>query len=99
MKLPREFKLIYTALHDQAEYFSFDPGRALHREGQLVSLQRNGPPLPVTTSQAAVWLSTIKGMEHRKGDVSFYQFCIGRMITIALEASLRVKRGDARASS
>ena len=23
MKLPREFKLIYTALHDQAEYFSF----------------------------------------------------------------------------
>jgi hypothetical protein len=23
MKLPREFKLIYTALYDQAEYFSF----------------------------------------------------------------------------
>lgn len=54
MKLPREFRLIYTALHDQAEYFSsaerfLTLDELYIAEGQLVSFKRNGPPLPVTT--------------------------------------------------
>lgn len=50
MKLPREFRLIYTALHDQAEYFSsaerfLTLDELYIAEGQLVFFQKKRTPI------------------------------------------------------
>lgn len=99
MKLPREFRLIYTALHDQAEYFSsaerfLTLDELYIAEGQLVFFQKKRTPIAgydIASGRLAQCYKKEWSIE--KGDVSFYQFCVGRMITIALEAKPAVKKG------
>ena len=63
-------------------------------EGQLVFFQKKRTPIAgydIASGRLAQYYKKVWSIE--KGDVSFYQFCIGRMITIALEAKPAVKKG------
>ena len=99
MKLPREFKLIYTALYDQAEYFSsaerfLTLDELYVEEGKLIFFQKKRTAIAgydIASGRLSQYYKKEWSIE--KGDVSFYQFCVGRMITIALEAKPEVKKG------
>ena len=99
MKLPREFKLIYTALYDQAEYFSsaerfLTLDELYVEEGKLIFFQKKRTAIAgydIASGRLSQYYKQEWSIE--KGDVSFYQFCVGRMITIALEAKPEVKKG------
>lgn len=96
---PSELKQIYIAIHNQAEYFTaqehFLPLDEIYIvQGILVFFQKKRNPVAgydLQTGQLARYYKKEWSIE--RSDMCCYQFCIGRMLTIALEHKPSVKKG------
>lgn len=99
IKFPNELKAIYTALHNQTEYFTatehFIPLDEIYAEqGTLVFFKKRRSPI-AGYDMASGRLSRYykKEWNIEPSDFSCYQFCVGRIITIALENKPICKKG------
>lgn len=99
VSVPKELKLIYIAIHNQEEYFSgaehFLPLDEIYVEqGTIVFCKKKRTPIAgydMETGCLARYYKKEWNVE--PGDMSCYQFCIGRIITMALENKAVVKKG------
>lgn len=96
---PSELKQVYTAIHRQTEYFSavehFLPLDELYVEqGILVFFKKKRSPVAgydLKGGQLARYCK--KEWRIERSDMCCYQFCIGRVLTIALEHKPVMKKG------
>lgn len=99
---PRELKQIYTAIHGQTEYFSavehFLPLDELYVEqGILVFFKKKRSPIAGYDLKGGQLARYSKKEWHiERSDMCCYQFCVGRILTIALEHKPVVKKGRCR---
>jgi len=99
VSLPKELKLIYTAIHDQEEYFAstehFLPLDEIYAEqGILVFFKKKKVPVAgydIESGRLAQYYK--KEWNIDKSGFCCYQFCVGRMITISLENRPVFKKG------
>ncbi len=97
--LPKELKLIYTAIYKQEEYFAcaehFLPLDEIYVEyGILVFFKKKRAPIAgyeITSGRLAQYYKKEWNIE--KSGFCCYQFCVGRMLTIALENKPVFKKG------
>lgn len=89
--LPKELKQIYTAIHNQAEYFTcaehFLPLEEIYIEdGIIVFFKKKRTPIAGYDIESGCLARCYKKeWSIGQGDICCYQFCVGRMLTIALE--------------
>ncbi|MDE7271783.1 MAG: hypothetical protein K2N95_01810 [Lachnospiraceae bacterium] len=96
---PAELKLVYTAIHNQGEYFAgvehFLPLDDIYIEqGIIVFFKKKRAPIAgydIESGCLAHYYKREWGIE--KSDFCCYQFCVGRMLTIALENKPVIKKG------
>lgn len=97
--LPRELKQIYTAIHGQEEYFAcaehFLPlDEMCVEQGILVFFKKKRTPIAGYDMERGCLVQYYKREWHTEwGGGCCYQFCVGRMITIALEHKPVFKKG------
>ncbi len=97
--LPKELKLIYTAIHNQEEFFEstehFLPLDEIYVEqGIVVFFKKKRTPVAGYDMESGCLARYYKKeWSIEKGDFCCYQFCVGRMLTIALENKPVVKKG------
>lgn len=100
--LPEELKKVYTAIHGREEYFSaaehFLPLDELYTEqGLLVFFQKKRTPIAGYDMESGCLAEYYKKEWHTEsGGFSCFQFCTGRMVTIALETKPVFKKGRCR---
>lgn len=101
---PSELKQIYTAIHSQKEYFTA-PEHFLSMDelyvdqGILVFFKKKRSPVAgydLKTGQLARYCKKEWCVE--RSDICCYQFCVGRMVTIALDHKPAVKKGRCKGS-
>ena len=99
ISLPRELKRIYTAIYDQQEYFEsaehFLPLDEIYvDQGIIVFFKKKQTPVAGYDIESGC-LSRYckKEWDIERGDICCYQFCAGRMLTIALENRPVVRKG------
>ena len=96
---PAELKLIYTAIHNQEEYFSnvehFLPlGEIYTEQGIIVFFKKKRTPIAGYDIKSGCLAQYYKREWHiEKSGFCCYQFCVARMLTIALENKPAVKKG------
>ena len=96
---PAELKLIYTAIHSQEEYFSnvehFLPlGEIYTEQGIIVFFKKKRTPIAGYDIESGRLAQYYKREWHiEKSGFCCYQFCVSRMLTIALENKPVVKKG------
>ncbi len=96
---PAELKLIYTAIHNQEEYFSsvehFLPLDEIYVEqGILVFFKKKRAPIAGYDIESGRLTQYYKREWHiEKSGFCCYQFCVGRILTIALENKPVFKKG------
>lgn len=99
ISLPKELKQIYTAIHNQEEYFtSAEHFLAMNEiyieQGIIVFFKKKRTPVAgydVESGRLAIYYK--KEWKIEKGYICCYRFCVGRMLTIALENKPVVKKG------
>lgn len=100
--LPKELKQIYTAIHGQGEYFEaaehFLPLDEIYAEqGILVFFKKKRTPIAGYDMERGYLVQYYKREWHiERGGFCCYQFCVGRMVTIALEHKPVFKKGRCR---
>lgn len=100
--LPEELKKVYTAIHGREEYFlaaeHFLPLDELYTEqGLLVFFQKKRTPVAGYDMESGCLAEYYKKEWHtERGGFSCFQFCTGRMVTIALETKPVFKKGRCR---
>lgn len=96
---PAELKLIYTAIHNQEEYFAnaehFLPLREIYAEqGIIVFFKKKRTPIAGYDIESGRLAQYYKREWHiERSGFCCYQFCVARMLTIALENKPVVKKG------
>ena len=101
---PEELKLIYTAIHHQEEYFAgaerFLPLDEIYEEqGIIVFFKKKRAPIAgyeIRGGRLAQYYKREWNIE--RSGFSCYQFCAGRMLTIALENKPVFKKGRCKGS-
>ena len=99
VSFPAELKLIYTAIHSQEEYFSnvehFLPlGEIYTEQGIIVFFKKKRTPIAGYDIESGRLAQYYKREWHiEKSGFCCYQFCVSRMLTIALENKPVVKKG------
>ena len=99
ISLPKELKQIYTAIHNQEEYFTsvehFLPLNEIYIEqGIIVFFKKKRVPVAgydIESGRLAFYSK--KEWIIEESYICCYQFCVGRMLTIALENKPVVKKG------
>ena len=99
ISLPKELKLTYTAIHNQEEYFT-SAEHFLHldeiyvEQGIIVFFKKKRTPVAGYDIKSGCLAKYYKKeWDIWLGDFCCYQFCVGRMLTIALESKPVVKKG------
>ena len=100
--LPKELKQIYTAINNQEEYFTsqehFLPLNEIYvHQGIIVFFKKKRTPVAgynMESGQLARYYKKEWYIEY--GDFCSYQFCVGRMLAIALESKPVVKKGKCK---
>lgn len=91
ISLPKELKQIYTAIHNQEEYFTsaehFLPLDEIYTvDGIIVFFKKKRVPVAGYDIESGCLARYYKKEWNIElGDICCYQFCVGRMLTIALE--------------
>lgn len=99
ISLPRELKLIYTAINGQEEYFvgteHFLPLNEIYVEQEIiVFFQKKRMPVAGCDMKSGCLARNYKKEWNKEwGDMCCYQFCVGRMLTIAMEGKPVFKKG------
>lgn len=102
--MPPELKLIYSALHDQPQYFTgtehFLPLNELYIEqGILVFFSKKRSPAAGYDLKSGCLAKYYKKEWNIEcGDMCCYQFCTGRILTIALENKPVFRKGRCKGS-
>lgn len=99
ISLPKELKQIYIAIHNQEEYFTsvehFLPLNEIYIvQGIIVFFKKKRAPVAgydIESRCLAIYYK--KEWKIEKDYICCYQFCVGRMLTIALENKPVVKKG------
>lgn len=99
ISLPKELKQIYTSIRNQTEYFMsvehFLPLDEIYIEqGIIVFVKKKRTPVAgydMESGRLARYYKKEWNIE--QGDICCYQFCVGRMLTIALENKPVLRRG------
>lgn len=99
ISLPKELKQIYMAIYNQEEYFTsvehFLPLNELYIvQGILVFFKEKQAPVAgynLESGRLARYCKKEWNIE--PGDICCYQFCVGRMLTIALKSKPVFKKG------
>ncbi len=104
LSLPRELKQIYAAIHNHEAYFTgaehFLPLDEIYTEqGILVFFKKKRTPV-AGYDMASGCLAGYDKKEWciEPGDVCCYQFCVGRILTIALENKPVTRKGRCKGS-
>lgn len=99
ISVPKELKLIYTAIHNQEEYFAspehFLPLDEMYVEqGIIVFFKKKRTPVAGYDMESGCLARCYK-KEWSVEECGFccYQFCVGRMLTIALENKPVFRKG------
>ena len=96
---PEELKLIYSAIQNQAEYFAnvehFLPlGEIYTEQGIIVFFKKKRAPIAGYDIESGRLAQYYKKEWHiENSSFCCYQFCVARMLTIALENKPVVKKG------
>jgi len=97
--LPKELKRIYEAIRGQEEYFT-GPERFLHldelyvEQGTIVFFKKKRTPVAgYDLASGCLALYYKKEWTIDRGGFCCYQFCVGRMVTMALEHKPVFKKG------
>lgn len=104
LKFPQELELIYTAIHNQEEYFTgaehFLPLDELYVEqGVLVFFKKKRTPLAGYDLESGRLAGCCKKQwEVFEGDECVYQFCIGWILRIAISNKPVVRKGRCKGS-
>lgn len=99
VSMPRELKRIYMAICGQEEYFTgvehFLPLDEIYIEqGIIVFFKKKRTPVAgFDTGSGCLARYYKKEWSTETGDICCYQFCVGRMITIALENKPAKRKG------
>lgn len=99
ISLPGELKLVYAAIHDQEEYFAgaehFLPADEIYVEqGIIVFYQKKRTPAAgYDMKRGCLAKYYRKEWSTDWGDLCCYQFCVGRMLTTALEGKPVFRKG------
>lgn len=99
VSFPKELRLIYTAIHNQQEYFAseehFLPLDEIYEDqGIIVFFKKKRIPIAgYDKGSGCLARYYKKEWDIGQGDFCCYQFCVGRMLTIALESKPVVKKG------
>jgi len=102
--MPPELKLIYSALHDQPQYFAgtehFLPLNELYIEqGILVFFRKKRNPLAGYDLKSGCLARYYKKeWDIERSDMCCYQFCTGRILTTALENKPVFRKGRCKGS-
>lgn len=102
IKMPRELRLIYTAMDGQEEYFSgaehFLPLDEIYVEQEIVVFysKKRTPVAGYHKKSGCLARYYKKQWTAEQGDCCCYQFCVGRMLTTALENKPAVRKGRCR---
>lgn len=99
ISLPKELKQIYMAIHNQEEYFAsvehFLPLNEIYIvQGIIVFFKKKRAPVAgydIESGRLAIYYKKEWNIE--QGYFCCYQFCVSRMLTIALENKPVVKKG------
>lgn len=102
LPFPKELKLIYTAIHNQKEYFTsvehFLPLDEIYVEQNIiVFFRKKRIPIvgyDVTSGCLAQYYKREWNID--RSGFCCYQFCVGRMLTIALEGKPVYKKGKCK---
>lgn len=101
---PRELRCIYSAIHSRPEYFAgaehFLPLDELYVEqGNLVFFKKKRTPVAGFHVESGCLAGYCKKeWSVYNGDICYYQFCVGRMLTLALEGRPSVRKGRCKGS-
>ncbi len=99
ISLPRELKQIYVAIHDQNEYFTgaerFLPLDEIYIEQGIIVFfrKKRTPAAGYDIESGCLARYGQKKWSIEQSDICCYQFCAGRMLTIALENKPVEKKG------
>lgn len=99
VSLPRELKRIYVAIHNQNEYFAgaehfLSLDEIYTEQGMIVFFRKKRTPVAGYDMESGCLARYYKKeWDIDPGDISCYQFCVGRMLTIALENKPVQKKG------
>ena len=99
ISFPKELKLIYTAIHNQEEYFTspehFLPLDEIYvEEGIIVFFKKKRTPIAGYDMESGCLVECYKKeWSVEEGGFCCYQFCVGRMLTIALENKPVFRKG------
>ena len=99
ISFPRELKQVYQAIQNQEEYFTstehFLPLDEIYVEqGILVFFKKKRTPIAGYDIEKGCLAEYYKKEWHKEwGGICCYQFCVGRMLTIAIENKPVFKKG------
>lgn len=99
VSVPRELKRVYGAIHNQEEYFTgaahFLPLDEIYiAQGVIVFFSKKRTPVAGYDLESGCLARYYKKeWTVEPGDICCYQFCVGRMITIALENKPVTRKG------
>lgn len=99
LPLPKELKLVYTAIHNQKEYFEsvehFLPLDEIYVEQEIIVFfkKKRIPIAGYDRASGRLAYYYKKEWNIERSDCCCYQFCVGRMLTIALESKPVHKKG------
>lgn len=99
LSLPKELKLIYTAIHNQREYFEsaehFLPLDEIYVEQEIIVFfkKKRIPIAGYDIASGCLAQYCKKEWIVERSSFCCYQFCVGRMLTIALEDKPVYRKG------